>query len=82
VAGCVTPSGSAGHAGETANCRQINKSVLHIYHDAEWTAAVGTKTAYIERGSPWENGYIESFNARLREQEETSQPCGRYWYET
>jgi transposase InsO family protein len=30
----------------------------------EWTAAVGTKTAYIERGSPWENGYIESFNAR------------------
>src|SRR5262249_45646706 len=24
------------------------------------------KTAYIERGSPWENGYIESFNARLR----------------
>src|SRR6476469_4613176 len=24
------------------------------------------KTAYIERGSPWENGFIESFNARLR----------------
>src|SRR5207253_8372217 len=32
----------------------------------EWIAAVGIKTAYIERGSPWENGYIESFNARLR----------------
>jgi putative transposase len=31
-------------------------------------AAVGTKTAYIERGSPWENGYIESFNARLRDE--------------
>jgi transposase InsO family protein len=30
----------------------------------EWIAAVGAKTAYIERGSPWENGYIESFNAR------------------
>jgi transposase InsO family protein len=27
----------------------------------EWIAAVGAKTAYIERGSPWENGYIESF---------------------
>ena len=26
------------------------------------------KTAYIERGSPWENGYIESFNARLRDE--------------
>jgi transposase InsO family protein len=34
----------------------------------EWIAAVGTKTAYIERGSPWENGYIESFNARLRDE--------------
>jgi hypothetical protein len=29
-------------------------------------AVVGAKTAYIERGSPWENGYIESFNARCR----------------
>jgi transposase InsO family protein len=32
----------------------------------EWIAVVGAKTAYIERGSPWENGYIESFNARWR----------------
>ena len=34
----------------------------------EWIAAVGVKTAYIEPGSPWENGYIESFNARLRDE--------------
>jgi transposase InsO family protein len=34
----------------------------------EWITAVGAKTAYIERGSPWENGYIESFNARLRDE--------------
>jgi transposase InsO family protein len=34
----------------------------------EWIAAVGAKTAYIERGGPWENGYIESFNARLRDE--------------
>ena len=33
----------------------------------EWIAAVGARTAYIERGSPWENGYVESFNARLRD---------------
>jgi transposase InsO family protein len=32
----------------------------------QWIAAVGAKTAYIERGSPWENGYVESFNVRLR----------------
>ena len=29
----------------------------------DWIAAVGAKTAYIEPGSPWENGYCESFNA-------------------
>jgi transposase InsO family protein len=34
----------------------------------DWIGAVGTKTAYIERGSPWENGFIESFNARLRDE--------------
>ena len=34
----------------------------------EWVAAVGASTAYIEPGSPWENGYIESFNARLRDE--------------
>src|SRR3712207_1877668 len=33
-----------------------------------WITAVGAKTAYIERGSPWENGYVESFNARLRDE--------------
>ena len=31
-------------------------------------AAVGARTAFIEPGSPWENGYIESFNARLRDE--------------
>jgi transposase InsO family protein len=34
----------------------------------EWIAAVGAKTAYIEPGSPWENGYVESFNGRLRDE--------------
>jgi hypothetical protein len=33
-----------------------------------WIAAVGAKTAYIAPGSPWENGYFESFNARLRDE--------------
>jgi hypothetical protein len=30
--------------------------------------AVGAKTAYIEPGSPWENGYCESFNGRMRDE--------------
>ena len=33
-----------------------------------WIAAVGAKTAFIELGSPWENGYCESFNARFRDE--------------
>ena len=33
-----------------------------------WISVVGEKTAYIEPGSPWENGYIESFNARFRDE--------------
>ncbi len=34
----------------------------------EWVTAVGARTAYIAPGSPWENGFIESFNARLRDE--------------
>ena len=34
----------------------------------DWIAAVGARTAYIAPGSPWENGYVESFNARLRDE--------------
>ncbi len=34
----------------------------------KWITTVGAKTAYITPGSPWENGYIESFNARLRDE--------------
>ena len=31
-------------------------------------SAVGARTAYIAPGSPWENGYVESFNARFRDE--------------
>ena len=34
----------------------------------DWIGAVGARTAYIAPGSPWENGFIESFNARLRDE--------------
>jgi IS30 family transposase len=29
---------------------------------------IGVKTAFIEPGSPWENGYNESFNGKLRDE--------------
>ena len=34
----------------------------------DWIHAGGAKAASIEPGSPWENGYCESFNARLRDE--------------
>lgn len=34
----------------------------------KWIAAVGAQTAYIAPGSPWENGYCESFNSKLRDE--------------
>ena len=33
-----------------------------------WLAKVGVKTLFIEPGSPWENGYVESFNGKLRDE--------------
>jgi len=33
-----------------------------------WLNRVGVKTLFIEPGSPWENGYIESFNSKLRDE--------------
>ncbi len=34
----------------------------------EWLGRVGARTLFIEPGSPWENGYIESFNGKLRDE--------------
>ena len=34
----------------------------------KWLGKVGTRTLYIEPGSPWENGYCESFNGKLRDE--------------
>jgi putative transposase len=33
-----------------------------------WLGRVGVTTLFIEPGSPWENGYIESFNSKLRDE--------------
>ena len=34
----------------------------------KWLSRLGVKALYIEPGSPWENGYIESFNGKLRDE--------------
>ena len=33
-----------------------------------WLAALNVETLFIEPGSPWENGYVESFNGKLRDE--------------
>ena len=34
----------------------------------KWLGQVGVETLYVEPGSPWENGYVESFHSRLRDE--------------
>jgi transposase InsO family protein len=34
----------------------------------EWLSELGVRTLFIQPGSPWENGYIESFNGKLRDE--------------
>jgi transposase InsO family protein len=46
----------------------------------KWLGNVGTGTLYIEPGSPWENGYCESFNGKLRAYDkQTGQQVGAVW---
>ena len=54
--------------GVPAHVRSDNGPEFIAQSVQRWIAAVGAKTAYITPGSPWENGYIESFNARLRDE--------------
>ena len=48
--------------------RSDNGSEFTANKIREWLKDVGITTAYIEPGSPWENGYIESFNSRMRDE--------------
>ena len=48
--------------------RSDNGSEFTATQVKEWLGSLGVKTAYIEPGSPWENGYNESFNGKLRDE--------------
>ena len=54
--------------GVPAHVRSDNGPEFVAKATRNWLGAVGAKAAYIEPGSPWENGFIESFNARLRDE--------------
>ena len=54
--------------GVPGHIRSDNGSEFIAQAVQDWITAVGAKTAYIAPGSPWENGYVESFNARFRDE--------------
>ncbi len=58
--------------------RQLDNTPEHIRSDngpeftagavRDWLSRLGVTTLFIEPGSPWENGYVESFNGKLRDE--------------
>jgi transposase InsO family protein len=50
------------------NIRSDNGSEFTAKAVHNWLNRVGVQTLYIEPGSPWENGYTESFNGKLRDE--------------
>ena len=54
--------------GTPAYIRSDNGSEFTARAVRRWLQEVGTQTLFIEPGSPWENGYIESFNGKMRDE--------------
>ena len=48
--------------------RSDNGSEFTADRIREWLSRIGVKTLFIEPGSPWENGYVESFNGKFRDE--------------
>jgi putative transposase len=48
--------------------RSDNGPEFVAFELTEWLGKVGAATFHIEPGKPWQNGYGESFNARLRDE--------------
>jgi len=54
--------------GPPDHIRSDNGSEFTAQAVRDWLGRVGVKTLFIEPGSPWENGYDESFNGKLRDE--------------
>ena len=63
-----TLSGLFAEHGPPANIRSDNGPEFTATVVREWLRGLGVKTLFIEPGSPWENGYNESFNGTLGEE--------------
>jgi len=60
-----------------AHIRSDNGAEFTAKAVRKWLKNVGVRTLFIEPGSPWENGYIESFNGKLRDE-----LLAREWFDT
>jgi transposase InsO family protein len=56
------------HRGIPAHIRADNGPEFTAQAVRDWLGRLGIKTLFIEPGSPWENGYVESFNGKLRDE--------------
>ncbi len=56
------------HKGLPEHIRSDNGAEFTAKAIREWLQRLGVQTLFIEPGSPWENGYNESFNGKLREE--------------
>ena len=54
--------------GVPAHIRSDNGPEMTARAVRDWLRKVGVKTLYIAPASPWENGYVESFNGKLRDE--------------
>jgi len=56
------------HRGPPEYIRSDNGPEFTAHRVRDWLKNVGVKTLFIEPGSPWENGFIEAFNGKLRDE--------------
>ena len=54
--------------GVPAHLRSDNGPEFTAQRIREWLHNLGVRTLFIEPGSPWENGYVESFNGKMRDE--------------
>src|SRR4051812_996475 len=58
----------AARGGAPAHVRCDNGPELTAHALRDWCRFSHTETAFIEPGAPWQNAYVESFNARVRDE--------------
>jgi transposase InsO family protein len=57
-----------GEHGAPRHIRSDNGSEFIAGQVQDWVMSLGVETLYIEPGAPWQNGYAEAFNSRLRDE--------------